>query len=125
MGMVHYGVHAQLEEAANDLIKQSLDGSTSQAAKKDILTPWKERDRRGREVYTSSGVPDPAIRKGMYRRVYNRAYPHLNSRDGHFRGMRVINDHAAMDPSGFADTARTSALMESWAGARLGFDEVG
>ena len=81
-GIIRYGVHAALEDEANRLIRESLAGVTSQAAKKDILTPWKEKDRKDREVYSSDGTPDPSIRSGMYHRSANLTAPHLNSRDG-------------------------------------------
>ena len=89
MGMLHYGVHANLEAEANRLIQESLVGVTSQSAKRDILTPWKEKDRREREVYTESGAPDSATRSGMYHRAYNPTSTHLNSRDGIVRGRRT------------------------------------
>lgn len=92
MGMPRYGVHKDLEDVANEIIKQSLAGVTSQTAKKDILTPWKEKDRREREVYTESGVPDVSTRRGMYHRARNETSPHLNSRDGTAtRGRRTIS----------------------------------
>lgn len=84
-----YGIHAPLEAEANRLIKESMAGVTSQRAKSDILTPWKEKDRRDREVYTESGVPDAASRRGIYHRAYNSTAPHLNSRDGMTRGRRT------------------------------------
>ena len=52
---LRHGVHAQLEEAANELIKESLKGVTSIQAKSDILTPWTEIDRKKREVMVPSG----------------------------------------------------------------------
>lgn len=87
--VVHSGIHAPLEDLANEIIFGSLKGVTSQRAKSDILTPWKEQDRRSREVLASGGVVDPAIRRGMYHRVANPRAPHLNSREGHTRGHRV------------------------------------
>ena len=89
MSGVHHGIHPVLEAAANELIFGSLRGVTSQAAKSDILTPWKEHDRRAREVMSSSGTVDPQVRRGMYHRAANTAAPHLNSRDGHYRATRV------------------------------------
>ena len=77
---LRHGVHAQLEEAANELIKESLKGVTSIQAKSDILTPWKEKDRLSKEVYNSNGFAD-TMRRGMYHRAYNRTSPHLNSTD--------------------------------------------
>lgn len=82
MGQLHYGLHAPLEDAATELIRKSLEGVTSMAEKSDILTPWKEMDRRRREVYTESGVPDGSVRRGMYNRAWNSQHPHLNSVDG-------------------------------------------
>lgn len=82
MGQLHFGIHQQLEDAATELIRKSLEGVTSMSAKSDILTPWKEQDRRRREVYTESGVPDGALRRGMYHRAWNSRRPHLNSVDG-------------------------------------------
>ena len=58
---------------------------TSHAAKSDVLTAWKEQDRRSHEVYVSEGVPDPAVRRGMFHRALNPTRPELNSRDGHAR----------------------------------------
>lgn len=87
-GIIRFGVHKPLEDAATELIRQSLEGVTSMEAKRDILTPWKEKDRRDREVYSSSGVPDAATRSGMYNRAWNPVHTHLNSRDGIARGSR-------------------------------------
>jgi hypothetical protein len=82
MGRMRYGVHAQLETEANDLIARSMEGVTSHSAKSDILTPWKEQQRKRKEVYVASGIADPAVRLGMYNRVINPGRPDLNSRDG-------------------------------------------
>lgn len=71
-----------MEEEANRILKESLKGTTSHAAKADILTQWKEQDRRSREVYVRDGTPDPSVRLGMYHRVINPARPDLNSRMG-------------------------------------------
>lgn len=90
-GLPRYGVHQALEAEANRIIKESMAGVTSQSAKSDILTPWKEKDRRDREVYTDGGVPDAAVRKGMYHRAWNQSSPHLNSRDGVVRGTRIVS----------------------------------
>lgn len=90
MDKVHYGIHPTLEQAANELIFGSLKGITSQREKSDILTPWKEQDRRNREVLAASGCPDPAIRRGMYHRAANKARPHLNSREGKFPAQRYL-----------------------------------
>lgn len=90
--VVHCGIHGPLETAANELLWESLKGVTSQTAKSDILTPWKEQDRHNREVMSRSGVIDPSTRRGMYHRVANPRSPHLNSRDGVARGQRVTGN---------------------------------
>lgn len=79
---VRHGIHPELEAEADEWIRQSLKGVTARSAKSDILTPWKEQDRKSREVYVPSGVPDPSERQGMFHRSYNPARPELNSRDG-------------------------------------------
>lgn len=81
---LRHGVCHELETQANELIRASLEGVTSRAAKSDILTPWKQEDRYNHEVYPASGIADPAVRTGMYGRAWNPKYPHLNSRDGHY-----------------------------------------
>lgn len=78
MGKVHRGIHEPLEEAANAILRESLRGVTSMSAKRDILTPWKEQDRRAHEVYNANGFPEPTF-QGQYSRVLNRDYPHLNA----------------------------------------------
>lgn len=75
------GVHAALEAAANLIIFESLK-EVKRHSENDVLTPWKEKDRRKREIYVSSGVPDSATRQGNFHRAINSKYPELNSRDG-------------------------------------------
>ena len=79
---MHHGVHRVLEDEANRLLKESLRGVTRYRDKSDILTPWKEKNRAKREILTSTGVPEPTIRQGMFNRRHNPARPDLNSRDG-------------------------------------------
>ena len=79
---MRHGVNPHLEDAANEILRQSMAGVTSHEAKRDILTPWKEKDRRSREVYAGTGVVDPALRRGNFNRVANKAAPHLNSIEG-------------------------------------------
>ena len=85
------GTHLTLEAAADALIKQSLQGVTRHSDKSDILTPWKEQERRRREVYVPSGTPDSANREGIFHRSTNPSSTHLNSRDGRrtSRGSRL------------------------------------
>ena len=86
MGMIRYGVCASLEAQADAIIKESLAGVTRHSDKSDILTPWKEMDRRNREVYVESGTPDPTVRRGVFHRNYNPERLDLNSREGLARG---------------------------------------
>ena len=96
MATVRCGIHAPLEQAANELIFGSLRGVTSQEAKSDILTPWKENDRRSKEILTSSGnPPDAQIRRGMYHRAINRDKPYLNAREGIAPAFRTLTISAA------------------------------
>lgn len=78
--MIRYGVHHQLEEAANALLAQQTSRQNRQQ-KEDILTPWKEKDRTSREVYVSTGTPDSSLVKGNFNRAWNShpAHSHLNS----------------------------------------------
>lgn len=92
MGFLKHGVHKELEAAANELIRESLEGVTSMAEKSDILTPWKEQDRLRREVYNSTGVPEAHTLRGMYHRAAwskESGGSHRNSRDGLARGSRT------------------------------------
>lgn len=73
------GVHREMEEAANELLRQHLSGITKHSDKSDILTPWKEQARRSREVYSSNGAPDGSLRKGIFGRALNPVQSHLNS----------------------------------------------
>lgn len=96
MSRMRYGTCVLLEEEADRLIKESLEGVYSHKAKKDILTPWKAGDRKRREVYVKGsprpeddrsmgltpGTPEKTMRQGMFHRVANTGRPDLNSRDG-------------------------------------------
>jgi hypothetical protein len=75
-----YGVHQTLEAEADRILHDALAPIKSMEAKKDILTPWKLKDRKDREVLVASGVPDAAIRQGNFHRAWNRNQPYLNSR---------------------------------------------
>jgi hypothetical protein len=87
---VKSGVHEQLEAEADALIFGSIKDVTSRAEKSDILTPWKEKNRKSKEILSRTGHPiDGAIRRGMYHRAYNPAQPHLNSYDGATKPMKM------------------------------------
>lgn len=106
MGIVRSGVYLALEEEANRLLHDMLAGVKSHSDKRDVLTPWKEKDRRSREVYVPSGTPDPSNRMGMYNRSFNSKHQHLNSRDGDSVGYR-LSEHRMESDRTFRDDAQT------------------
>lgn len=105
LGRNRSGVYTNLEDLANEMLRRSLIGVTKYKDKADILTPWKEQMRQRREVLTSSGFPDSAIRKGMYKKAANASKPELNclSADTQVRvqdeGLVSISDMKGMDVS--------------------------
>lgn len=76
---LHRGVHRELEDEADRILAEHHRTVTRPEDKKDILTPWKEQDRRKHEIYVSEGVPDRANRTGMFHRAANPQYGWLNS----------------------------------------------
>ena len=90
-GIIRTGVHAPLEDVANEILRQHLSGITKHSDKADVLTPWKETARRSREVYVPSGTPDSSVRKGNFNRSANLGSPHLNSSPGGARSRRLRN----------------------------------
>lgn len=87
---VKSGIHEQLEALADELIFGSLKDVTSREEKSDILTPWKEKNRKSKEILSRTGHPiDAALRKGMYHRAYNPVQTHLNSYDGPTRPIKL------------------------------------
>jgi hypothetical protein len=95
-GRIRYGVHATLEEVADELIFGQLRTITSREEKSDVLTPWKEKNRISHETYNYTGFPESSIRQGMFHRVLNRARPYLNSRDGLARNASSQENSIAM-----------------------------
>ena len=73
------GVHREMEDAADEMLRVQLSGITRHSEKSDVLTPWKEQARRSREVYSSEGVPDGSLRRGIFTRELNPTHSHLNS----------------------------------------------
>lgn len=91
---IRNGRHEQLEAEADALLFGSLKGITSREEKSDILTPWKEKNRKSREILSKTGHPiDAALRKGIYHRAYNRVQTHLNSYDGATRPVKYVTDY--------------------------------
>jgi hypothetical protein len=76
------GINEDLEAQANEIIRKSLEGVTKYSEKADILTPWKEQDRKKHEVLTPTGLANPMQRQGTYGRVANLERASLNSREG-------------------------------------------
>lgn len=79
-GRIHYGRHEALESEADRILSDELRPLPA-TQKQDILTPWKERQRRSHELYVSQGVPE-AVYRGNFHRVYNGDMPHLNNTQG-------------------------------------------
>ncbi len=88
MGRLRYGIDPTLEEVANEILRKHL-APLPRSQKQDVLTDWKERNRKSAEVYSTSGSVDPAIRRGMFNRAWNSKHPHLNARDGYTRPRRI------------------------------------
>lgn len=82
MSPVKSGIDEELEAEADQLIFDITRTTTRHGDKADVLTPWKARERRKREIYTGTGGPAPHIRQGVFSRAINPAQPHLNSREG-------------------------------------------
>lgn len=87
---VKSGINELLEAEADALIFGSLKDVTSREAKSDILTPWKEKNRKSREILSRTGHPiDGSLRRGMFHRSYNPVQTHLNSYDGPTRPIKM------------------------------------
>jgi len=84
---MRYGVHRPLEDAADEIIYAEVR-KIKRHSENDILTPWKEKDRRRHEIYVPGGVPDSANRLGIYHRATNPGRPEMNSREGVSRGLQ-------------------------------------
>lgn len=100
MGVLRTGVHQQLEDEADAMLKIDLAKTSSVRDRGDILTPSKEALRRRREVLVASGTPDPSVRRGIYGRALNRVQTHLNSRDGSTTWAKKTDSQST---SGLAD----------------------
>ncbi len=112
MGKQHFGVHRGLEAEADRLIREDLRGVTKHSEKSDVLTPWKQGERRRREVYVPSGTPDAANRSGMFHRTLNPQQRHLNSRDGIAQSAATVNGlHEFMKNNGGAALSIYDAVI--------------
>lgn len=110
---MRHGTHAVLEAEADRLLHESLRGVTSFAAKKDILTPWKEADRKRREMTVPSGTPDPSLRRGMYNREWNSKHAHLNASEGVVRPSRTPRP-SSRDDTDIAGSLATHVEGIAW-----------
>ncbi|MGW7100343.1 DUF7236 family protein [Streptomyces sp. NPDC054838] len=90
MKRLRHGVDPELEAAADLFLKQSFLDKPDREAKSLILTGYMLQNRIRREVYTTDGVPDGAIRRGSFHRVLNHAHPHLNAIEGVARPLPRI-----------------------------------
>ncbi|MFF7198228.1 hypothetical protein ACFZAM_31530 [Streptomyces sp. NPDC008079] len=79
---IRYGVAADLEAEADRILRDSFLEHPDPVAKALILTPWMQITRARREVYTSDGAPDSAVRRGLFHRVLNPVHRHLNGVEG-------------------------------------------
>lgn len=88
---VRYGIHRQLEDRATAMILAALEASPNVREEKTfVMTPWKEKHRKIHEIQSRSGAPiDPAVRRGIFGRAYNRVQTHLNSYDGPTRPIKM------------------------------------
>ena len=104
MDRVHYGIHKDLEAAADEYLRQAVS-SLPRSQKMDILTPWKERDRLSREVYNVDGIPDSATRSGLFGRAWNPRNANLNSRNSVIPMGRTEEITAYFPEASFSDRA--------------------
>lgn len=112
-----HGIHPELEAEADRLIRDSLRGVTARSEKSDILTPWKEQDRKSREVYNATGFAEATTRQGMFHRSWNPARPELNSVDGSVSRMRRIPRITDQDrPSGRMSSSMADFVQENLRG---------
>lgn len=82
MSRVRHGVDPELEEAADEMLKQSFLDNPDPGQKSLILTKYMLQNRQRREVYTTEGTPDGAVRRGAFHRVLNTKHLHLNAIEG-------------------------------------------
>jgi hypothetical protein len=111
--MLH-GVCRELEDEADRLLRDSLEGVTKHSEKKDLLTRWKLDERKRREVYlvNTPAVNSPSegdredrvdrsTRSGMFGRTYNARRRDLNSRTGIASFVRHRAQPIPRDDPGF------------------------
>ncbi|MFI0967014.1 hypothetical protein ACH4S8_37370 [Streptomyces sp. NPDC021080] len=82
MSRLRHGVDPELEAAADELLKESFLADPDPDAKALILTRYMLQNRLKREVYTTEGTPDGAVRRGNFHRSLNSKHLHLNAIEG-------------------------------------------
>lgn len=82
MSRVRHGVDPELEAVADELLKDSFLKDPDPDEKAKILTKYMLQNRYRREVYTSEGTPDGAVRRGTFHRALNTRSLHLNAIEG-------------------------------------------
>jgi hypothetical protein len=113
------GVHAALEQEADRIIRESLQGVYRHADKSDILTAWKIKERSRHEMFVPTGTPEPSVRQGIFHRALNPEMPHLNSQDRSGRRSRRI-------PTSMSDFVQEQQAISAAAEPeRSGWDDVG
>ena len=65
------GIDWKLEEAANNILRESRQGVTKLSDKKYWLTEEQMALRQQREVYNQFGTADARLVSGLYRRAHN------------------------------------------------------
>lgn len=86
---LYQGINYDLEEQANAILRDGRKGITALSEKKDYLTDEQLSLRQAREVLNSNGVPDPSIRKGLYRRSYNPLANNRPRKNGNCEDQRM------------------------------------
>jgi hypothetical protein len=112
LGRLRSGRCEDLEALADEMIRRSLTGVTKYSDKSDILTPWKLTMRQRREVLTSSGFPDAAIRKGMYKRAANTQKLELNCLAGETKA--VVRDRGVVPIEELEGTTQEVLTSKGW-----------
>jgi hypothetical protein len=78
LGRITLGIDIELEDRATGLLMKDrkdrgLKGKTAALRAEEYcwLTDWQMEERQLKEVYTTSGTPDPNILEGRVFRAYN------------------------------------------------------
>ena len=64
------GIDWNLEDQANRILADGRRGTTKHSEMTDYLSPSQLARRMNREVYPASGIPDPHLVSGLFKRSY-------------------------------------------------------